>query len=357
MKKLTQQQLDQLEVAMNNIRDTAMADVGERDANYIRNIVRIQRISDISGRILIMLGLLNPIAMVIGVLLLGFSKILDNMEIGHNVMHGQYDWMNDKHLNSKNFDWDTACSAESWKNTHNYEHHTYTNILGKDRDYGYDILRLTHEEKWHPANLFQFIYYILLSVFFQWGVALHELEASGIRNGTFDYEKKKPFLKLLARKGARQIFKDYIFFPLLAGPFFLQVIIANAAANLIRNLWASTIIFCGHFPEEVQTFSMEECENESKGHWYYRQMLGSANFTGSRWLHILSGHLSFQVEHHLFPDIPAHRYVEISPQVQKIAKEFGIPYHTGSFFKQYGTVLKRILVHSLPEPKGDLAAA
>jgi len=145
------------------------------------------------------------------------------------------------------------------------------------------------------------------------------------------------------------VFKDYVFFPLVAGPAMLPVLAGNAAANLIRNLWTSTIIFCGHFPEDVHTFSEAECENESRGHWYYRQILGSANFDGPRWLHIMSGHLSLQVEHHLFPDIPAHRYVELAPKVEAVAKRYGIPYNKKPFLAQYKTVLKRILKHSLPE--------
>lgn len=357
MKKPSEKQLEQLATALNYVRDEALADIGERDANYIRRIVRIQRGCEVSGRMLIYLGILNPVAMGTGIGLLGLSKILDNMEIGHNVIHGQYDWMNDHHLHSQHFDWDNACPAESWKNTHNFEHHTYTNILGKDRDYGYDVLRLTHEQPWKFGHIFQFGAYLGLSSFFQWGVALHELDTESIKRGDATWKDKLPFIKQFARKGARQFFKDYLFFPLLAGPFFLHIAAANAAANLIRNLWSSTIIFCGHFPEDVQTFSIKECENESKGHWYYRQMLGSANFTGSRWLHILSGHLSCQIEHHLFPDIPAHRYPELSEKVQAIADEFGIPYNTGTFLKQYRTVLNRIWTHSFPKPKNKTVLA
>ena len=354
MQKLTTEQLLSLEQSFDAIRDDVIADLGERDAKHIRKIIRIQRSCEISGRLLLMLGF-HPIPWALGAGLLGLSKILETMEIGHNVMHGQYDWMNDPHINSKTYDWDTACPGQSWKETHNHEHHTYTNILGKDRDYGYDVMRLSHEQKWHPANLFQIVYYAVLSVFFQWGVALHELNFDSIRRGEVSIKEKLPFLKQLGKKSARQIFKDYIFFPLIAGPFFMQVLLGNIVANLIRNLWSSSIIFCGHFPEEVKTFSIQECNEESKGHWYYRQMLGSANFNGGPLLHTLSGNLSFQIEHHLFPDIPAHRYAEISPRVQKVAKELGIPYHSGSFLRQYSTVIKRILVHSLPGPKLSVA--
>jgi fatty acid desaturase len=141
---------------------------------------------------------------------------------------------------------------------------------------------------------------------------------------------------------------------MICWPVALPVLLGNLCANLLRNLWTSTVIFCGHFTEDVHTFSEAECEGESKGHWYHRQMLGSSNFTGPRWLHIMSGHLSCQIEHHLFPDIPAHRYVGMSKQVETIARKHGISYNRGSFIKQYASVLKRMLKYSFPSTKGKI---
>ena len=114
---------------------------------------------------------------------LSISKILDNMEIGHNVMHGQYDWMGDPGLNSRIYDWDTVCPSEHWKYSHNYIHHTYTNILGKDRDIGYGILRMDEDQPWRPYYLGNPVYAFLLMVFFEWGVALHDLEVENIVAG------------------------------------------------------------------------------------------------------------------------------------------------------------------------------
>lgn len=339
--------LRQLADALDRLRAEVTEDLGERDARYIRNILLAHRTLEIGGRLLIPLSL-TPLGFGTGVLCLSLAKILENMEIGHNVMHGQYDWMNDAALHSQRYEWDTACDGDSWRRTHNYEHHTFTNILGRDRDYGYALLRLTDEAPWRPRNLVQFADYLLLSVFFEWGVALHELEYEKLRTGKIRLRDKRPLLKRILRKGARQIFKDYVFFPLLTFPVAGKVLLGNALANLIRNLWASTIIFCGHFTAQARTFLPEECENESRGQWYYRQLTGSSNFSGGRWLHILSGHLSYQVEHHLFPDIPAHRYAEIAPRVEAICRDLDLPYNTGSFGRQYWTVVKRIFRYSLP---------
>jgi fatty acid desaturase len=117
------------------------------------------------------------------------------------------------------------------------------------------------------------------------------------------------------------------------------------------------IIFCGHFPEGVEEFSEEEVENESRGDWYLRQMLGSANLTGSRLFHILSGNLSHQIEHHLFPDIPAHRYAEIAAEVRELCERYGLPYTTGPLHKQFGSVVKKIFRLALPGRGGEAMPA
>ncbi|TVP54820.1 MAG: acyl-CoA desaturase [Halomonadaceae bacterium] len=347
MTTLTNEQFDALALELDALRDETLADLGERDANYIRGIVRLHRRLELGGRLMMPLGFIPPF-FVAGALSLGIAKILENMEIGHNVMHGQYDWMNDPTLNSQTYEWDTTCDADSWRLTHNYEHHTYTNIVGKDRDYGYDVLRLDEAHPWRVHHLLQPLKFAALSFFFQWGVALHELESKKLSKGEITLKDKKEFGRNFVRKGGRQVFKDYIFFPALTFPVAPFVIAGNFTANMIRNLWSSSVIFCGHFPTEVQSFKLEECKNESRGQWYYRQALGSSNFTGPKWMHTLSGHLSYQVEHHLFPDIPAHRYPEIGRKLEPILAKYGIAYNTGSLARQYGNVVKRILRRSLP---------
>lgn len=351
--KLSKEKATQLELELNQIRDSVVNDIGQKDADYIRRIIFIQRLCEIFGRLAFFGVLLHPLFWIVAVLLLSLSKILDNMEIGHNVLHGQYDWMNDPTINSRKFEWDIAGDAHSWKRVHNFEHHTFTNIIGKDRDFGYGLLRMSDDLSWRPKNRWQFLTFLNLCLIFEWGIAYHELAAERVFKGKKKKNRVSPLTdsqlkKMFFSKAFRQIFKDYIFYPLICWPIFLPVLLGNIVANLIRNLWTSTIIFCGHFTEGVHTFSEEECKNESKGQWYYRQVLGSSNLTGHPWFHILTGHLSCQIEHHLFPDIPAHRYVEIAPKVQKVLEKYQIPYNTGGFFKQYSTVIKRIFKYSFP---------
>jgi fatty acid desaturase len=355
---LTPAQLQSFGEELDAIRQRVLADRGERDANYIRGVIRAQRGLEVAGRGLLWAGVFPP-AWIAGTAALSVSKILDNMEIGHNVMHGQYEWMNDPKLSGKQFEWDTACPADQWRHSHNYMHHTHTNIVGKDRDIGYGVLRMSEDQPWNPYYLANPLWATLLATFFQYGVALHDLEVERIAAGETSLGEKRDLLKGIWAKVRRQALKDYVVFPALSGPLFMFPLAGNATANLARNLWSFTIIFCGHFPEGTHEFTEEETANETRGEWYHRQLLGSANLSGGPLFHIMSGNLSFQIEHHLFPDLPANRYAEISVEVQEVCERYGLPYNVGPLHQQFGSVVKKICRLSLPEtkPQGRLGGA
>jgi NADPH-dependent stearoyl-CoA 9-desaturase len=357
---LTPERIESFGEELDAIRRRTVADLGERDAAYIRKVIKAQRGLEVTGRGLMCAGFLPP-AWLAGVAALSLSKILDNMEIGHNVMHGQYDWMNDPDLSGKGFEWDTACPADQWRHSHNYMHHTHTNIVGKDRDIGYGVLRMSEDQPWHPYYLGNPLYAILLATFFQYGVAFHDLELDRVSAGKASLSEKRDMIGAIWGKVRQQTLKDYLLFPVLTGPSAPFTLAGNAAANLTRNLWAFTIIFCGHFPDGTQEFTEEETERETRSQWYHRQLLGSANLTGGKLFHVLTGNLSFQIEHHLFPDIPAHRYAELSVEVREACERYGIPYNTGPLRKQFGSVVRKIARLALPDrrnaPTADGPAA
>ena len=347
---LTAEQLDAFGAELDEIRQQVMADLGDADRDYIYNVVKAQRAFEVVGRGLLQIGFLPP-AWLAGTTALSISKILDNMEIGHNVMHGQYDWMGDPALRSDEFEWDNVCPSDQWKYSHNYIHHTFTNILGKDRDIGYGLLRIDPDQKWNPYYLGNPLYALLLMFIFEWGVLLHDLELERIMAGERSWADTKHLHRGMIHKVSRQMLKDYVVFPALSGPFAPLTLAGNASANVIRNIWAFGIIFCGHFPAGVASFSEEETENETRGQWYFRQLLGSANISGGKLFHLMTGNLSHQIEHHLFPDIPARRYPEIAAQVRAICERYGLGYNTGPLRKQLGSVAKKICKYALPDRK------
>jgi NADPH-dependent stearoyl-CoA 9-desaturase len=404
--RLTPEQIEQIGKEFDQLHEQVKADLGDRDARYIRSMIALQRRLALMGRFELIASRWR-VPWAVGAFTLGLAKILENMEIGHNVLHGQWDWMNDPVINSRAWDWDTASTAEAWRHSHNYIHHTFTNILGKDRDLGYEIMRIDPHQKWYPFYLLQPFYNIVLMMLFEWGVALHDLDFEAIRKGEKSMDKVRKELIEIAGKARTQIQKDYIAWPLISGLVmtaveaavlaararnnggrhdprvqakrlarkirrkrakrgevirqlvarrsfrepFRRTLTADAAANIIRNLWSYAIIFCGHFPDQTYTFTEEEAKDESRGAWYVRQLTGAANIDGGPMFHVISGNLGYQVEHHLYPDMPSTRYGEIAPKVREICVRYGLPYNSGPFHQQLGMVQRTILRLALPGGK------
>jgi fatty acid desaturase len=339
--------LEALAAELDRIRADVLADLGADDAAYIRRVVATQRRLEMAGRATLFASLFPP-AWLAGTALLATAKILENMEIGHNVMHGQWDWMRDPRIHSTTWEWDHATPADQWKHSHNYVHHTYTNVVGKDRDVGYGLLRIAEDQPWAPQHLVQLATNAVLAVNFEWGVAVYDAEIEAAWRG------EKPWREVLAqlagvwRKGRRQLVKDYVAFPLLAGPGFVAVLTGNLSANVVRNLWTHTVIFCGHFSDGVAFFDAECLTDETRGEWYLRQVLGSADISGPPLLHLMTGNLSHQIEHHLFPDLPSNRYAEIAPRVREVCEKFGLPYNSASLPRQVARSWGRVARMSLP---------
>ena len=404
--RLTPEQIEAIGREFDELHEQVKASLGDRDARYIRSIIALQRRLALLGRVELIASRWR-VPWILGASTLGLAKILENMEIGHNVLHGQWDWMNDPVINSRAWDWDTASTAEAWRHSHNYVHHTYTNIIGKDRDLGYEIMRIDPHQKWYPFYLLQPLYNVVLAMLFEWGVAVHDLDFEAIRKGEKDSKQVRKELKGIAGKARTQIQKDYIAWPLISGIVmtlaelayfsgraeverrresrlsvsyamkkarfkrekpsgnvfkqlverrsfrepFMRTLTADVAANIIRNLWSYAIIFCGHFPDQTYTFTQEETEDESRGAWYVRQLTGAANIDGGPVFHVISGNLGYQVEHHLYPDMPSTRYGEIAPKVREICQRYGLPYNSGPFSQQLGMVQRTILRLAFPGGK------
>jgi fatty acid desaturase len=348
-KTLTDEEADAFGRELDELRAAVVADLGQRDVDHIRRVIRLVRYSEAGGRALLHFGI-GPITFALGTTALAASKILENMEVGHNVMHGQYDWTGDPALDGHRYEWDNVCPADDWRHSHNYEHHTFTNVLGRDRDVGYTFLRIFSAQRWNPTHAVQPVAAAVLALLFQWGVGLHDLridETIAGRQTFADLRRRaRPFL----RKAAWQLGKDYAAFPALALANAPRVFAGNLLANIARNLWTFGIIFCGHFPDGVHVYDAATLDGESRGRWYLRQLNGSANIEGSRALHVLTGHLSHQIEHHLFPDLPAARYPELAPKVRAICARYGQAYNSGSLPHQLGSVARRLVARALPPP-------
>jgi linoleoyl-CoA desaturase len=202
-------------------------------------------------------------------------------------------------------------------------------------------------------NLFNLGFNTILMALFEWGVGLQHLELGKIFKGRDDRKATLIRLREFGIKAGEQVAKDYVVWPALTslspGATFKSTLKANAVANIIRNVWANAVIFCGHFPDGAEKFTKTDMVGESKGQWYLRQMLGSANFEAGPALRFMSGNLSHQIEHHLYPDLPSNRYAEISIRVRQLCDKYDLPYTTGSFLVQYAKTWRTIAKLSLPD--------
>jgi linoleoyl-CoA desaturase len=264
--------------------------------------------------------------------------------------------MNDPEIHSSTWEWDMVGAAKHWRITHNVSHHKYTNILGMDDDVGYGVLRVTRDEPWKPRNVLNLLINAVLALQFEWGIALQHLELRKIRHPE-TRAATAVRLRELSTKAARQLAKDYLAYPALTalspGNFgkagFASTLKANLTANVIRNVWTNAVIFCGHFPDGAEKFTTTDMAGESQGQWYLRQMLGSANIDAGPALAFMTGNLSYQIEHHLYPDLPSRRLAEISVRVRAVCEKYDLPYTSGPLPVQYAKTWRTIAKLSLPD--------
>ena len=213
----------------------------------------------------------------------------------------------------------------------------------------------------------------MLAGFFEWGVAAHDLDFDAIRSGEKSKAEVRRQLKGMAGKARSQIVKDYVAWPLISGLAMAAVDLAletrgrdrftpaaarrragkarspgpvtrgvaprsrvasarsarrrrrtspptsSATSGPTRSSSAATS------PTRPTPSARRRSPTRRRGGWYVRQLLGAANIEGSPLFHVISGNLGYQVEHHLFPDMPSTRYAEIAPRVRRSASATSCP--------------------------------
>ncbi len=344
---------------IDKVHEEVSKNLGHQDIEYIQFIKRISRMSEITGRSFLFLSF-DPITWLIGVLALWIHKQVEGMEIGHHALHGSWDqYQETKNFHSSTFRWDCPIEENAWKNTHNKMHHYSTNIVGQDPDVNMGFLRLSKETPWSPIHFFQIFEFLFSAPLFTWFAAFKsggiiDLFRPGnmrgyckiLPNKRLDtvFEKSKPSIK----KMGRYFLKNYVFWPALAGPFWLKVFLGNFLADTLRNIFACFSIYPGHFGTDVKYHS-DPIQINNRGEWYKYQIESTRNFAVPRILSILlAGGLDHQIEHHLFPKLPPNRLREIQPQIHEICSRYGISYSRRSWPSALVDTISRLLKMSVP---------
>ncbi len=74
----------------------------------------------------------------------------------------------------------------------------------------------------------------------------------------------------------------------------------------------------------------------------------SRNIRGGRFTDVLLGGLNYQVEHHLFPNMPRSNLRKAQPIVQAHCRELAVPYTETGLFRSYAIALGHL--HAVGAP-------
>jgi fatty acid desaturase len=345
--------LDEFAAVIDAIRRDVEAKVGHADVRYIRRVRRVSIAAEVAGRSLIHFSL-DPITFGAGVIALWLHQQLEATEIGHTVLHGTYDRLDGAgSFCSTTYAWDNPIDEESWRYGHNIRHHQYTNVAGKDPDIHFGSVRLTDRTPYGRMHRVQLAYLLAVVIpnfafFLSWHFAgLVDVYIGNGRPEQFDFiaDRSAPAVfaahwKLL-RKQVPYYAKEYLLFPLAAGPFFWKVAAGNWLARSITDVYSALTILCGHVGDDVKTFP-EGARARGRGEFYKMQVEATNNFEVPLPVSILCGALDRQIEHHLFPRLPPNRLREIAPAVRAACDAHGVEYRTASWGRTLGKVFRHV---------------
>jgi linoleoyl-CoA desaturase len=346
------ERLERFGKAIDAIRDRVEAKIGPEDLAHVRRVNRFSRAMEVVGRVLIHVSV-EPVSFAAGVVALWLHKQLQATEVGHTALHGAYDKIEGAEaFRSSTFSWDVPIDEESWKLGHNVKHHHYTNIAGRDPDIHFGPARLTEHTPRKPFHRFQHLFMTCVlapnfAFLMNWHfTGLNDLYLGNGRPERFDVLRdlspasvREAYRKSL-RKYVPYYLKNYVFFPLLAGPMFWKVLLGNWLAETMRDLYSAATIFCGHVGPDVAAYD-EGTRAHGRGDWYAMQVEATNDYEVSLPVSILCGGLDRQIEHHLFPKLPPNRLREIAPEVRAACEAHGVAYKTGS----WGSTLRKALQH------------
>lgn len=321
--------------------------LGAEDVAHIRKIAKLSRRLEIVGRSLLHVSL-DPLTFGLGVVSLSAHKALELMEIGHTALHGTYDKLEGAEaFRAKTFVWKAPIDEQSWCVTHNVRHHQYTNIAKRDPDLDFGNLRLSERIPYKREFRLQPVSNVLSWMAFANAINLHVTGMLDVYVG----KNYPPTLKdqsaasvrdahgIFLRKYLRYHAREYLLFPLLAGPFFWKPLLGNVLSDMGRDLYAGAIIYSGHVG--ASDFA-EDTRAGSRAAWYAMQVEAAYNADLPHAWSVLAGGLDKQIEHHLFPRLPPNRLREIAPEVRAICEAHGVQYRSASFAKRLRMVMGRL---------------
>ncbi|GAA3965720.1 hypothetical protein GCM10022231_28130 [Gordonia caeni] len=345
----------------------AKADVGETDLAHIRNVTAYGEAIDARRLELLRDG--GPRAIRRAAALEMLYRLMQFSELGHNIIHGSYDHLpGNGEYHSDRYHWDFNVDVDHWKVMHHVGHHPNTNIVGKDHDLGYSIMRGSAGQDWFGHHVAQTAIISALAAMSPQAAPFF------LANVARQVENRRFFsswtLRSPARIAARDARRRYVAEPLSARSRALQALLANYAGGVAGYMSVLFLVFIEHHAGELELFA-DPGPDETADQYYERQIRATRNFLPSPELdaslerllheevpfenrpgfHIFYGGLDTHVEHHLFPDLPPSMQRKIAPEVRAIAERHGLPYNETPLLDTVPLIAKTLT--RLSAPAGD----
>ena len=347
------------------IKDTMEA-VSEDDFQHLLKLERWGKMFTYSGiGLIIVLSILEfslgglsawffwPLA-IISALLISTGNVSRWANTTHPILHGGYDKVPNipKRYTKKHFangarryiDWLDWIKPDAWSYEHNIMHHYH---LGEDDDPD-NVERnlqwliqskipmwLRYVIVYSFATTWKFTYYAPNTLRILKNKKLKEQDKLEITDYDLD-PRSENGLELWMEYYLPYGLLKFIVFPALFLPLGLTAVftafIIMLMAEFFANLHSFLVIVPNHSAEDIYMFSEP---SKSTGEFYLRQIMGSVNYnTGSDAIDFAHGFLNYQIEHHLFPNMPLSYYQKMQPIVKEICKKHNLEYRQESVFKR-----------------------
>jgi len=213
-----------------------------------------------------------------------------------------------------------GASADWWNFMHN-QHHAKPNVIDKDPDVRIDpifvlgklepVRKAEKNVKYNTKNLYP---YTIQYIFFPFFAPL--LFPVYFQIMTFRYAiTRRKYADLASMLPFYLIHFGISFYALS----FKEAMLFYVMMRFVESSWFTWVSQCNHIVMDIH-------DDEPTDSWLALQLKATCNITHSRFNDWFTGHLNFQIEHHLFPTMPRHNYVKIQPLVQSLCKKYDIKY-------------------------------
>ncbi len=342
---------------IDNLREEVVSSLSQSDFKHLLKIEWFGRISTLIG---IGTAWIFPNPITAFLISLGqFTRWL----MAHHILHKGYDKVPGvpARYTSSNFargwrryvDWFDWFVPEAWDYEHNQLHHYHTGE-NDDPDLVERHLRFLRELK--VPYFIKYIFVIVASLTWKYTYyapntmsVIHPSSRKRLKKEHIAYITIKNIFQF-SNKHVRKLWLDcylpyatyrFVLIPLLFLPLgktaVLYAFINMLLAECITNMHSFLVIGPNHTAEDLYRYDFHY---ENKDQFYVTQIMGSANYNcGDEFTDYMSIWLNYQIEHHLFPDLPMSKYREIQPKVKALCAKYKIPYRQESIFKRFGKML------------------